>query len=336
MKVAINGFGRIGRQTMRIIQENDVKLEIVAINDLTDAETLAHLFEYDSTYGKFPGTVEVQGDILKIDRHEIKIFSEPDPEQLPWEELGVDLVLECSGHFRTHEKASKHLTAGAKKVIVSAPCKGENGGADATIVMGVNEDIYDAEKHNVLSNASCTTNCMAPVIKTINDNFGIKRGMMTTIHSATNDQRILDLPHSDMRRARSTLQSMIPTTTGATKSVGVVLPELQGKFSGTSVRVPLPTVSLVDLTIEVDNDVTVEQVNKAFEDRAKEIPTILAVEKKPLVSKDFTADCHSAIVDAPSTEVLDGKLVKVMAWYDNEWGYSCRLVDLAEYVAKQG
>lgn len=335
MKVAINGFGRIGRQTMRIILENKASLEVVAINDLTDTKTLAHLFEFDSTYGRFKGEVEVIGeDKIKINGKTITIYAEPDPENLPWKKLEVDLVLECSGHFRTHEKASKHLKAGAKKVIISAPGKGDKP-MDATIVMGVNEDIYDPQNDHIISNASCTTNCMAPVIKVINDNFKIVRGFMTTIHSVTNDQRILDLPHSDLRRARSCIQSMIPTTTGATKAVGLVLPELKGKFMGMAVRVPLPTVSLVDMSIQVEKDTTIEAVNAAFHEREKEIPHILKAEKKLLVSKDMQGECHSAIVDLASTEVLDKKFVKVMAWYDNEWGYSCRLVDLAEYIAKK-
>lgn len=333
MKVAINGFGRIGRQILHRIMKSDNSLEVVAINDLTDPDMLAHLFEFDSTYGRYPGTVELKGDTMIIDGKSIKLSAERDPEQLPWKELGVDLVLECTGFFRTHEGASKHLTAGAKKVIVSAPCKGDKG-ADVTIVMGVNEGDYDGDKHNVISNASCTTNCLAPVAKVLNDEFGIKQGIMTTIHAATNDQRILDLPHSDKRRARSTLQSMIPTTTGAAKAVGLVLPEVQGKLTGMAVRVPLPTVSLVDLTVNVEKEATVEAVNAAFEKYAKANPGILQVETKPLVSKDFQMDPHSSSVDAENTMVMDGNMVKVLSWYDNEWGYSCRMVDLANYISR--
>ncbi|MBU1017869.1 type I glyceraldehyde-3-phosphate dehydrogenase [Patescibacteria group bacterium] len=333
MKIAINGFGRIGRQILRIIMQHKSKLEVVAINDLTDIPTLAHLFEFDSTYGRYPGKVEVKENAMVVDGKSVQIFAEKDPTQLPWGKLGVDVVFECTGVFRTKEKAALHLQAGAKKVIISAPAKGDEP-IDATIVMGVNEDILTG-KEEILSNASCTTNCLAPVAKVLHEAFKIKRGIMTTIHAATNDQKILDLPHKDLRRARSTLQSMIPTSTGAAKAVGLVIPELKGKLTGTSVRVPLPTVSLVDLTVEVGKNTTVEEVNKAFEAFAKKHPTILKVENKPLVSKDFQMDEHSGIVDAQSTMVLDDNLIKVFAWYDNEWSYSCRMVDLAEYISKQ-
>jgi glyceraldehyde 3-phosphate dehydrogenase len=335
MKIAINGFGRIGRQIMHIIMQKKSKLEVVAINDLTDNKTLAHLFEFDSTYGRYPGKVAPKGDdSITIDGKDIKIYAESEPEKLPWAKLGVDLVLECTGRFRKYEEASKHITAGAKRVIISAPAKGDKG-ADATFVMGVNEDTFDPAKHHIISNASCTTNCLAPVAKVLNDSFGIKRGIMTTIHSVTNDQRILDLPHKDMRRARSCIQSMIPTTTGAAKAVSLVIPALQGKLTGLSVRVPLPTVSLVDLTVELEKPATAEGINAAFEKRAKEIPNILEFEKRELVSKDFQMDSHSSIVDGPSTMVLNDTLAKVFAWYDNEWGYSCRMVDLAEYISKK-
>ena len=335
MKVAINGFGRIGRQIMHILMQNKSKLEVVAINDLTDNKTLAHLFEFDSTYGRYPGKVAPKGDdSITIDGKDIKIYAEAEPEKLPWKKLGVDLVLECTGKFCKYDDASRHITAGAKRILLSAPGKGDKK-PDATIVMGVNEEIYDPDKHKILSNASCTTNCLAPVAKVLNDAFGIKRGIMTTIHSVTNDQRILDLPHKDFRRARSCIQSMIPTTTGAAKAVGLVIPALQGKLTGLSVRVPLPTVSLVDLTVELEKPATVEAINAAFEKRAKEIPNVLEFESRELVSKDFQMDSHSSIVDGPSTMVLDDTMAKVFAWYDNEWGYSCRMVDLAEYISKK-
>lgn len=334
MKVAINGFGRIGRQILHIIQKNNSSLEMVAINDLTDPETLTHLFAFDSTYGRYPGTVELNGHEMIVDGKRIKLFANPNPEELPWADLGVDIVLECTGFFRDHEGASKHLKAGAKKVIVSAPCKGDKG-ADVTIVMGVNEGQYNPESHQIISNASCTTNCLAPVAKVLNDTFGIKRGIMTTIHAVTNDQRVLDLPHKDIRRARSCIQSMIPTTTGAAKAVGLVIPELNGKLTGMAVRVPTPTVSLVDLTVELEKSTDAEEINKAFSNYAKSHPNVLQVEDRKLVSKDFQMDPHSSSVDADSTMVMDGNLVKVLSWYDNEWGYSSRMVDLAEYISKK-
>ncbi len=333
MKIAINGFGRIGRQILHRIMQSDTDLEVVAINDLTDNKMLAHLFQFDSTFGRYPGTVELSDDDMMVDGKKIHIFAQPDPEKLPWKDLGVDLVLECTGFFRTHEGASKHLTAGAKKVIVSAPCKGDKG-ADITICMGVNEADYQPDAHHIVSNASCTTNCLSPVAKVLQDSFGIQHGIMTTIHAVTNDQRVLDLPHKDIRRARSCIQSMIPTSTGAAKAVGLVLPELQGKLTGMAVRVPTPTVSLVDLTVSLEKDVTSDMVNAAFEAYAAEHPTILQVEKRPLVSKDFQMDSHSSSVDAANTMVIGGNMVKVLSWYDNEWGYSCRMVDLANYIAK--
>lgn len=334
MKVAINGFGRIGRQILHRIMQSKTALEVVAINDLTDSETLAHLFEFDSTYGRYPGKVKAKPHAIVVDGKEIKITAEKDPSNLPWKQMGVDLVLECTGFFTKHEDASKHIAAGAKKVIVSAPCKGEKG-ADVTICMGVNEEKYDRKKHVIISNASCTTNCMAPVVKVLNDNFGIKHGLMTTVHSATNDQKILDLPHKDLRRARSALQSMIPTTTGAAKTVALTIPAMKGKLNGISIRVPLPTVSVVDFTCNVKKKVTPEQVNAAFEKYAKKNPTILQLETRPLVSKDFQMDSHSASVDAQNTMVMEDTMVKVLSWYDNEWGYSCRMVDLANYIARK-
>lgn len=335
MKVAINGFGRIGRQIMHRIMQKKSGLDVVAINDLTDNKMLAHLFEFDSTYGRYPGKVELKGENqIVIDGKAITIYAEPEPEKLPWGDLGVDLVLECTGRFRKHEDASKHVTAGAKRVLLSAPAKGDKG-ADGTFVMGVNEDTFDPDKHIIISNASCTTNCLAPVAKAINDAFGIKRGIMTTIHAVTTSQKILDLPDKDMRRARSCLQNMIPTTTGAAKAVALVIPDLKGKLNGMAVRVPTPTVSLVDLTVELGKDVTPEEINEALEKRAKEIPEFLKVENRPLVSKDFQMDSHSSTVDALSTMVMEGNLAKVLAWYDNEWGYSCRMVDLAEYISNK-
>lgn len=332
MKVAINGFGRIGRQILHRIMQTKTDLEVVAINDLTDSATLAHLFAFDSTYGRYPGTIEVTEGGFMVDGKKIAITAEKDPAKLPWAAMGVDLVLECTGRFTSHEEAATHLTAGAKKVIISAPAKGDKG-ADVTICMGVNEEMYDPANHTIISNASCTTNCLSPVVKVLNDAFGLDHGMMTTVHAVTNDQEILDLPHKDLRRARSCIQSMIPTSTGAAKAVGLVIPEVKGRLTGVSVRVPLPTVSLVDLTAVLKKEVTAEEVNKAFEEYAKKHPTILQLEKRPLVSKDFQMDSHSASVDAENTMVMQGTMVKVFAWYDNEWGYSCRMVDLANYIA---
>ncbi len=334
MKVAINGFGRIGRQIMHRIMQKNSDLEVVAINDLSDNKMLALLFGHDSTFGKYPGTVELKGeDEIVIDGKAIKIYAEPDPEKLPWGELGVDTIFECTGRFRTHEDASKHVTAGAKRVILSAPAKGDKG-ADGTFVMGVNEGDFDPENHKIISNASCTTNCLAPVAKAINDAFGIKRGIMTTIHAVTTSQKILDMASKDARRARSCMQNMIPTTTGAAKAVSLVIPELKGKLTGMAVRVPTPTVSLVDLTVEFEKDVTTDEIHDVLKKRAQEIPEIMQVEERPLVSKDFQMDSHSASVDAMSTMVMGGNLVKILVWYDNEWGYSCRMVDLAEHISK--
>ncbi|MDU4936697.1 MAG: type I glyceraldehyde-3-phosphate dehydrogenase [Peptostreptococcaceae bacterium] len=333
LKVGINGFGRIGRNVLRIAQERlDKDIEIVAINARAEAETLAHLFTYDSCYGIFKGNVEVKDEnTIKINSNEIKILRHNDPEEIPWKELGVDVVIESTGLFTQKEKASKHIKAGAKKVIITAPGKGE----DITIVMGVNEDDYDNEKHNIISNASCTTNCLAPMAKVLDEKFGIEKGLMTTIHAYTNDQRILDKNHKDLRRARAAAESMIPTTTGAAKAVSKVLPQLEGKLNGFSVRVPTPTVSMVDLVCELKKDVTLEEVNNVLKEASKgKLNGILGYCDKPLVSIDYRGDSRSSIIDALSTMVIDKNMVKVVSWYDNEWGYSTRTVDLVNYVAK--
>ncbi|MBT1279266.1 type I glyceraldehyde-3-phosphate dehydrogenase [Thermoanaerobacter sp. CM-CNRG TB177] len=330
VKVAINGFGRIGRNVFRAAFKKNVDLEFVAINDLTDAKTLAHLLKYDSTFGKFEGEVSYTEDALIVNGKEIKIFKETDPAKLPWGELGVDIVIESTGRFTNKDDAIKHIHAGAKKVIISAPAKNE----DITIVMGVNENMYDPANHHVISNASCTTNCLAPIAKVINDKFRIKKGMMTTVHSYTNDQRILDLPHSDLRRARAAAMSIIPTTTGAAKAIHLVIPELKGKMNGFAMRVPTPDVSVVDLVAEVEVPVTAEEVNAALKEASETyMKGILGYSEEPLVSMDYKGDDRSSIVDAPLTMVIDGTLVKVVSWYDNEWGYSNRVVDLAKYIA---
>ncbi|HZJ58279.1 MAG TPA: type I glyceraldehyde-3-phosphate dehydrogenase [Clostridia bacterium] len=334
VKVAINGFGRIGRNAFKIALEKYAdELEFVAINDLTDPATLAHLLQFDSCFGKFDGDVEVKEDALVVNGKEVKIFAERDPANLPWKELGVEVVMECTGIFRSKETAGKHIEAGAKKVIISAPAKNE----DITLVMGVNEDKYDAENHHIISNASCTTNCLAPFAKVLNDNFGIKKGLMTTVHSYTNDQNILDLPHSDLRRARAAAESIIPTTTGAAAAVALVLPELKGKLNGFAMRVPTPTVSVVDLVVELAKPATAEEINAAMKE-ASEGPMkgILGYEERPLVSIDYKKDDRSSIVDALSTMVIDGNMAKVVSWYDNEWGYSARIVDLVNYIAEKG
>jgi glyceraldehyde 3-phosphate dehydrogenase len=333
IRVAINGFGRIGRNVLRAAKKNKVgDLDFVAVNDLTDAATLAHLLRYDSVHGAYPGEVEVRDGALAVDGDEVRVLSERDPSNLPWKELGVDIVIESTGFFRDRAGASKHLEAGARKVIISAPAKNE----DVTIVLGVNQDMYDPDSHDVISNASCTTNCLAPVAKVLMDRFGFRHGYMTTIHSYTNDQSILDLPHKDLRRARAAALSMIPTTTGAAKATGLVLPELVGKLDGLSIRVPTPDVSLVDLVAEVEKDTNVGEVNEAFRAAAGgELEGILGYTDEPLVSVDFTGNSNSSIVDGASTGVIDGRLVKVLAWYDNEWGYSCRVVDLARFVGER-
>ena len=333
IKVAINGFGRIGRNAFKIAQEKLNKdIEIVAINDLTDTATLAHLLKYDSLFGHFNGTVEAKENSLVVNGKEVKIFAERDPKNLPWKELGVDVVIESTGLFTKKEKAMAHITAGAKKVIISAP----SSDADKMIVLGVNEKDYNPEKDVIISNASCTTNCLAPFAKVIDEKFGIVKGLMNTIHSYTNDQRILDLPHSDLRRARAAAQSIIPTSTGAAKAVGNVLPQLKGKLNGFSLRVPTPTVSITDLTAELKRNVTVEEVNAALKEAAEgEMKGILGYSEEPLVSMDYRGDSRSSIIDALSTMVIEGNMVKVVSWYDNEWGYSNRIVDLVNYIAER-
>ncbi len=329
IRVGINGFGRIGRQSFKAMLDfYPTEIEVVAVNDLFDAAMNAHLLRYDSNYGTFPGTVEVVGNNLKVNGKELIVLAQRDPGQLPWADLGVQLVVESTGVFTQAEKAAAHLKAGAKKVIISAPAKGE----DLTIVLGVNEDKYDPAKHHVLSNASCTTNCIAPAAKVLHDSFGVVRGLMTTIHSYTNDQRILDLPHKDLRRTRAAALNMIPTTTGAAKAVGVVMPELQGKFDGMAMRVPTPTVSIVDFVAELEKAVSAEEVNAAYKDAAEgKLKGILGISMEPLVSIDYKGDTRSSIIDGLST-MTSGKLAKVLSWYDNEWGYSCRIADLVKYV----
>lgn len=334
IKIAINGFGRIGRNAFKVAMDKyEGKLDVVAINDLTDAATLAHLLKYDSCFGKFDGEVEVKDDKLVVNDHEIQILAERDPENLPWKELGVDIVIESTGIFRSKEGAMKHIKAGAKKVLISAPAKNE----DITIVMGVNEEQYDPANHHIISNASCTTNCLAPFAKVVNDEFGIVRGLMTTVHSYTTDQNILDLPHKDLRRARAAALSIVPTTTGAAKAVALVLPELEGKLNGFAMRVPTPTVSVVDLVVELEKDTTAEELNAAFKAAAEgPLKGVLGYTEEPLVSVDFKQDPNSSIIDGLSTMVMDGNMAKIVSWYDNEWGYSNRIVDLAYYIAEKG
>jgi glyceraldehyde 3-phosphate dehydrogenase len=331
IKVGINGFGRIGRLTYRaLLSKNNV--EVVAINDLTDAKTLAHLFKYDSIHGKFPGEVTQDGDSITINGKKIKVMAEKDPANLPWGSLGVDIVVECTGIFRTREKMSKHLTAGAKKVLLSVPSDNKTD-VDATIVLGVNDNTLTADM-KLISNASCTTNCLAPIAKVLNDSFGIKKGLMNTIHSYTNDQIILDAPHKDLRRARAAAVSIIPTKTGAAKAIGLVIPELEGKMDGFAVRVPTPDGSLVDLTCELNRDVTKDEIHAAMKAAANgPMKGVLQYLDEPLVSCDIVGNTHSSVYDSELTKVLGGNLVKVIAWYDNEYGYSCRLADL---VVKMG
>ncbi|RKQ35539.1 type I glyceraldehyde-3-phosphate dehydrogenase [Oceanobacillus halophilus] len=332
VKVGINGFGRIGRNVFRQALKND-QVEIVAVNDLTDANMLAHLLKYDSVHGVLEEEVTVNGTNIAVGGKEFQVLSERDPAQLGWGDLGVDIVIESTGRFTSGEDAQKHIEAGAKKVIISAPAKNE----DLTIVMGVNHDEYDASQHNIVSNASCTTNCLAPFAKVLNDTFGIKRGLMTTIHSYTNDQQILDLPHKDYRRARAAAENIIPTTTGAAKAVSLVLPELQGKLNGMAVRVPTPDGSLTDLVAELDKDATVEDINNAFREAAQgPLKGVLEYSEAPLVSRDIVGNTHSSIVDGLSTMVMEGNMVKVVSWYDNEMGYSTRCVDLAVFMAEKG
>lgn len=331
IKVGINGFGRIGRNVFKALVANyATELEIVGINDLTDAATLAHLLKYDSLYGKFNGTVEAKENSIVVNGKEIKIFAERDPKNIDWNSVGAEIILESTGFFTDATKANAHLGGSVKKVLISAPAKNE----DITIVMGVNEDKYDAANHNIISNASCTTNCLAPFAKVLDREFGIVKGLMTTIHSYTGDQRLLDAPHSDMRRARAACESMVPTTTGAAKAVALVLPQLKGKLNGFSLRVPTPTVSCTDLVCEVSKNVTVEEVNAAFKKASEgEMKGILGYCEEPLVSIDYRGDERSSIIDAPSTMVIEGNMVKVVSWYDNESGYSNRLADLTKYVA---
>ena len=328
-KIAINGFGRIGRNLLRITTQNDL-LEVVAINDLTDAATLAHLLKYDSVHGTFAGEVSVDSGDLLVNGRRIKVYSEPDPAKLPWKDLEIHVVVESTGHFTKRDAAAKHLTAGARRVLISAPGKGD---IDGTFCMGINENLYDPTRHFIVSNASCTTNCLAPVAKVLDDAFGIKRGMMTTIHSYTNDQKILDLPHSDLRRGRAAAMSMIPTTTGAAKAVGLVLPQLEGKLFGMAVRVPTPNVSLIDLVVDTEKKTSVETVHAAMRKAAAgELKGILAYNDLPLVSRDFNGTSVSSTYDAEFTTVIEGHMVKVLAWYDNEWGYSSRVYDMVAYI----
>jgi glyceraldehyde 3-phosphate dehydrogenase len=332
VKVGINGFGRIGRIVFRAALKNP-NVEVVAVNDLTDANMLAHLLKYDSVHGILDEEVTVDGDSLVVGGKKVKVIAERDPAQLGWGDLGVEVVVESTGRFTKRADAAKHLEAGAKKVIISAPASDE----DITIVMGVNHDKYDAANHHVISNASCTTNCLAPFAKVLNDNFGIKRGMMTTVHSYTNDQQILDLPHKDYRRARAAAENIIPTTTGAAKAVSLVLPELKGKLNGGAMRVPTPNVSLVDLVAELDKDVTVEEINAKLKEAAEgELKGILGYSEEPLVSGDYNGNPNSSTIDALSTMVMEGNMVKVISWYDNESGYSNRVVDLVDYIAQKG
>jgi len=333
-RVGINGFGRIGRQSLKAMMERHPRdLEVVALNDLTDTKTNAHLLKYDSTYGHFPGEIETTPDSLIVNGHTIKVISQRDPAQIPWSDLGVELVLESTGLFTDASKAAAHLHGGAKKVIISAPAKGE----DITLVLGVNEDMYDPRTHNIISNASCTTNCLAPAAKVLNDTFGIERGMMNTIHSYTNDQRILDQVHKDLRRARSAGVNIIPTTTGAARALALVIPELKGRFDGMSLRVPTVTVSVVDFVADVRKEATKEAVNDAYKQAAAgSLKGILDYTEEPLVSTDFRGDDHSSIIDGLSTMVVGTTMVKVVAWYDNEWGYSCRVADLVHFLAEKG
>jgi len=333
VRVGINGFGRIGRNVLRAaVLMKQQALEFVAVNDITDTKTLAHLLKYDSIHSRFPGTVEAQGDALVVNGKAIKVSAIKEPEKLPWMALGVDLVLESTGRFTDRPDADKHLAAGAKKVVISAPAKGE----DITIVMGVNHQKYDPAKHHVLSNASCTTNCLVPVVKVVLDNWGFKHGFMTTIHSYTNDQQILDLPHKDLRRARAAALSIIPTTTGAAKATSLVIPEVKGKIDGISLRVPTPDVSVVELTAEVEKKTTIQEVNDAFKQAARSsLQGILDVSDEPLVSVDYIGSFYSSVVDALSTNVIDGTFLHVSSWYDNEMGYSARCVDLLAHLARK-
>ena len=333
IRIAINGFGRIGRNVARVVQKSDLyDIEVDAVNDLTDKDMLAHLFKYDSVHGTYDGEVVTSSEGLVVEGKLLRVFSERDPSQLPWKELGVDIVVESTGLFRERSEAAKHLEAGAKKVIISAPGKNE----DKTIVLGVNENEYDSETHDVISNASCTTNCLSPVIKVLNESFGFVHGLMTTVHAYTNDQVLLDVPKKDKRRARAAALSMIPTTTGAAKATSLVIPEVEGKVDGMAIRVPTADVSVIDLVAEVEKKVTTDMVNEAMKQASQtNLNGILEVCEKPLVSIDFLGNTHSSIVDALSTSVMNDHMVKIISWYDNEWGYSCRVVDLAAYVGQR-
>lgn len=330
IKVGINGFGRIGRNVFRAAL-HDQNIDFVAVNDITDANTLAHLLKYDSVHGILKDEVKVKNDVIEVAGREIKVLSVKDPASLPWKDLGVDIVIEATGLFRDKESAGKHLSAGAKKVVITAPAKGE----DITIVIGVNEQDYDDTKHHIISNASCTTNCLAPVVKVLHDTFGVEKGIMSTIHSYTADQVLLDGPHKDFRRARAAALSMVPTTTGAAKAVTLVMPELKGKLNGMAFRVPTPNVSVVDLSVWLKEEVTAEQINQSLQEAAKgHLKGILDYNELPLVSTDYNDNAFSSIVDGLSTMVVDGNMAKVVSWYDNEWGYSCRIADLVKYISK--
>ena len=333
-RIGINGFGRIGRQVTRAVAErHSEKLEVVAVNDLADAKTNAHLFKYDTSYGIYPGSVEAQNSTLVIDGKDIRVFSERDPGNIPWAELGVELVVESTGFFTDAEKASAHIKGGAKKVIISAPARND----DITLVLGVNDDRYDASKHHIVSNASCTTNCFAPMVKVLHDSFSVQHGLMTTVHSYTNDQKILDQVHEDLRRARAAAMNIIPTSTGAARAVGAVLPELNGKLHGIALRVPTATVSVTDFVATLSRSVTVDEVNEAFRHASEgSLKGILQYCDEPLVSSDFKGNPHSCILDALSTMVMEGNMVKVLGWYDNEWGYSCRTADLCAFMTDKG
>ncbi len=332
-KIGINGFGRIGRLVLRVIMERKEDINVAVINDLTDTRTNAHLFKYDSSYGRYPGKVEATEDAIMIDGQRVRVLAERDPAKIPWRDYGVEIVIESTGLFTDASKASAHLQGGARKVIISAPAKGEV----LTIVLGVNQDKYDPTKHHILSNASCTTNCIAPVVKVLHDNFGVIRGLMTTAHAYTNDQRLLDMYHSDLRRARTAAVNIVPTTTGAARAVTEVIPELKGRLHGIALRVPTPTVSICDFVADLGKEVTAEEVNQAFKVAGLgSLKGILEYCDEPLVSIDFKGNCASAIVDAENTMVIGGSMVKVLAWYDNEWGYSNRLVDLVSYLINKG
>ncbi len=333
-RIGINGFGRVGRLTLKAInQYHNGKLEVAAINDLTDTKTNAHLLKWDSTYGPYPGKVEATEDSIIVDGKKVKVLAERNPGNIPWQDYGVDIVIESTGLFTDATKAAAHLQGGVKKVLISAPARNE----DITIVLGVNENQYIPDKHNIISNASCTTNCIAPVVKVLHQSFGISKGLMTTIHAYTNDQRLLDMFHRDLRRARAAALNIVPTTTGAARAVTQVIPELKGRLHGLAFRIPVATVSIVDFVADLDKEVTVEQVNQAFQAAADgPLAGILEYCQEELVSMDFKGNPASSIVDAPSTMVIGGNMVKVLAWYDNEWGYSCRLADLATYVADKG